>query len=357
MPRWQPVRSVSRYGLGVPAQRTRAGFAPDQRSAHPGIEGVPPWAAVVIAVSATLAGFAIEAGAGHSELGFIFAACYALGCIAAVLAVRHSGIFTAVIQPPLLLFVAVPFAYFMFHGSSFNGLKDVLITCGYPLIERFPLMLFTSAAVLVIGLGRWYFSVGRDHTDVPDADAPAAPGFLSGLTARVAAFTRSAGDEAPRHGVRRTAEPRRRPPADRAARPERSRRPERGEPTRSRHARPPREDEYDAPRPRRQPARGSARDADPRDRPRRPREAGPRESNRRTPPPQRREPRERGRERDNRYDPYPPPGRGYESYRDPYDYRGEPPRRRPAPESSRSAHHPVSGVRYRGDAPEDRPRR
>ena len=313
---------------------------------------------MVIAVSATLAGFAIEAGAGHSELGFIFSAFYALGCIAAVLAVRHSGIFTAVIQPPLLLFAAVPFAYFLFHGSSFNGLKDVLITCGYPLIERFPLMLFTSAAVLLIGLFRWYFSVGRDHSEVADAaGATGAPSFFSGLAAKVASFSRPSADEEPRHGIRRTAEPRRRPPADRAARPERSRRPERGEPTRSRHARPPREDEYDAPRPRRQPARGSARDGDPRDRPRRPREAGPRESSRRTPPPQRREPREPRRERDGRYDPYPPPGREYEPYRDPRDYRGEPPRRRPAPDNSRGAHHPVSGVRYRGDAPEDRPRR
>ena len=318
---------------------------------------------MVIAVSATLAGFAIEAGAGHSELGFIFAACYVLGCIAAVLAVRHSGIFTAVIQPPLLLFVAVPFAYFLFHGSSFNGLKDVLITCGYPLIERFPLMLFTSAAVLVIGLGRWYFSVGRDMSEAPNAHASAAPSFFSGLAAKVASFTKPAADAEPRHGISRSAEPRRRPPADRAARPERARRPERGEPTRSRHARPSREDEYDAPpRPRRQPARGSSRDADPRERPRRPREpreGGPRESSRRTPPPQRREPRDRSRDRDSRYDPYPP--RGYEPYRepyrDPYDHRGEPPRRRPAPDSSRGAHHPVSGVRYRGDAPEDRPRR
>lgn len=314
---------------------------------------------MVIAVSATLAGFAIEAGSGHSELGFIFAASYALGCIAAVLAVRHSGIFTAVIQPPLLLFVAVPFAYFLFHGSNFNGLKDVAITCGYPLIERFPLMLFTSAAVLVIGLVRWYFSVGRDHSEAPAATTPAAPGFFSGLAAKVSSITRPASDAGPRHGISRSAQPRRRPPADRAARPERARRP--GEPTRSRHARPAREDEYDAPpRPRRQPARGSA---DPRERPRRPREGSPRDSSRRTPPPRDRvrEGREPRPDRDSRYDPYPPPGRGYEPYRQPYrdpsEYRGEPPRRRPTPDNSRGAHHPVSGVRYRGDAPEDRPRR
>ena len=76
-----------------------------------------------------------------------------------MLAVRQSGVFTAVIQPPLILFCAVPGAYFLFNGAKFTGLKDLLINCGYPLIERFPLMLFTSAAVLMIGLARWYLAV------------------------------------------------------------------------------------------------------------------------------------------------------------------------------------------------------
>ena len=55
--------------------------------------------------------------------------------------------------------VAVPGAYFLFNGAKFTGLKDTLINCGYPLIERFPLMLFTSAAVLLIGMARWYYAM------------------------------------------------------------------------------------------------------------------------------------------------------------------------------------------------------
>ena len=92
----------------------------------------------------------------RQELTNVFAASYALGSIVAVLAVRQSGIFTAVIQPPLILLVAVPTSYFLFHGAHFAGIKDTLINFGYPLIERFPLMFFTSAAVLLIGLIRWY---------------------------------------------------------------------------------------------------------------------------------------------------------------------------------------------------------
>src|SRR4029077_13031553 len=96
---------------------------------------------------------------GDTERSMLCAAAYALGCILAVLAVRQSGIFTAVIQPPLILFVAVPTAYFLFHGAQLTGIKDTLINFGYPLIERFPLMFFTSAAVLLIGMGRWYYGI------------------------------------------------------------------------------------------------------------------------------------------------------------------------------------------------------
>ena len=47
----------------------------------------------------------------------------------------------------------VPTAYFLFTSSELGGLKDMLINCAYPLIERFPLMFFTSAVVLLIGYG------------------------------------------------------------------------------------------------------------------------------------------------------------------------------------------------------------
>ena len=114
---------------------------------------------MLLAVTMTAVGFAFDAGSGDKELSMVFAASYALGCLFAVLAVRQTGIFTAVIQPPLILFVAVPTSYFLFHGAQFTGIKDTLINFGYPLIERFPVMFFTSAAVLLIGMGRWYFGM------------------------------------------------------------------------------------------------------------------------------------------------------------------------------------------------------
>jgi hypothetical protein len=129
--------------------------AASHRSIHPNISGVPWWAAVVIAVTATAVGFAFDAGSGNKQLTYVFSTLYVAGCITAVLAVRQPGVFTAVIQPPLILFCSVPGAYWLFHKAELPGLKDLLINCGYPLIERFPLMLFTSAAALLIGMARW----------------------------------------------------------------------------------------------------------------------------------------------------------------------------------------------------------
>ena len=172
-------------------------MAAANRSAHPNLPGVPWWGAVLIAVIATTIGFAFDAGSGNKDLGNVFGALYAVGCVAAVLAVRQSSIFTAVIQPPLILFVAVPSAYFVFHGAEFTGIKDTLINFGYPLIERFPLMLFTSAGVLLIGLVRWYFAMSSRSTvaAAPTADRRAmlplacSPGWRPSSPRSCAALT------------------------------------------------------------------------------------------------------------------------------------------------------------------------
>lgn len=349
-------------------------------SAHPNLPGVPWWAAVLIAVIATTIGAAFDAGSGNKDLGSVFGALYAIGCVAAVLAVGQSSIFTAVIQPPLILFVAVPSAYFLFHGAQFTGIKDTLINFGYPLIERFPLMLFTSAGVLLIGLVRWYFAmssrsaVAAAPVDADD-DQP-SPGLFAGLAAKLSGLRHGDADAediegAP--GIERPATARRQPRSTQPAK--------RPAPTRSRHARPPVEDVTEAPeRPRRRrPVADDAPDlADAPRRRRQPRDGGnrPPSSSRREPrePRELREPREPReprvpRERRDRYGA--PPQRSsrfepYESYPssyEPYPPYEPPPRQRPPSRANgdTSGHHPVSRVRYRGEgedqAREPRPRR
>lgn len=174
---------ASRYRQCVATQREKSAVAADHRSILPNAAGVPWWGAVAAAAVATAIGIAFEAGSGGKELSAVFAALYVMGCVAAVLTVRQSAVFTAVIQPPLVLFFAVPGAYWLFHGAAFMGLKAIAINCGYPLIERFPLMLFTTAAVLLIGMVRWYLGM-LNHSgtsDAADTSARQRPPFVDKL--------------------------------------------------------------------------------------------------------------------------------------------------------------------------------
>jgi hypothetical protein len=288
---------------------------------------------VLLAVTASAIGFAFDAGSGNRELSFVFSACYALGCVLAVLAVRQAGVFTAVIQPPLILFVAVPGAYFLFHGSQLTGLKDTLINCGYPLIERFPLMFFTSAAVLLIGMARWYYGASTKPA-TPTTTSTPSTGLVALVTAKISAIVKRGPadeeqDQTPRrrHSVDR---PSRAPKATPGEATRTARRPAtRAKPSRSRHARPPEteviEPVVDRPRRSRSTRRAEPPQVPPAESRRRSRSQSTREP-RKPPPTDRRSAYERP-QRPRRFDDYEP--------LEPHGTNG------------RSTHHPISRVRYR----------
>lgn len=315
---------------------------------------------MLVAVTLTAVGFAYDAGSGAKELGMFFAATYVLGCIFAVLAVRQSGLFTAVIQPPLILFGAVPTAYFLFHGGQLGGIKDLAINCGYPLIERFPLMFFTSAAVLLIGMGRWYYGMssrrGTTRSTAKDG-AEKASSRVSSVTSKMSSLLTGETDEADDDAADTAASSRRRHTIDRPTRATKAakagagttrtpRTSKRAAPSRSRHARPPETELIEPvterprrPRPSRQTEQPPVPPAEPRRRqrssstrePRKPVPTERRSSYERTERPERSERPERRR----RYDDYPP--------------------REPRSSNGNGTHHPVSRVRYRGsDEGDDR---
>ncbi|RDH78214.1 hypothetical protein DVS77_12820 [Mycolicibacterium moriokaense] len=341
-------------------QRARSAVAAEHRSMIPTVPGVPSWGALLLAVTFTTIGFAFDAGSGGQELTFAFAVAYALGCVAAVVAVRQTGVFTAVIQPPLILFVTVPGAYFLFHKGSIDGLKDLLINCGYPLIERFPLMFFTSAIVLLIGLIRWYLgmSMRRSAASAAPAKTP-SEGRLSAMTAKLSGLMAresdddDAGDDEPpprrsrQHSIDRSARTGRTAAArERGARPVK-----RAQPSRSRHTRPP-ETEIIEPvveRPRRpRPARRSMDPTVPPAEPRRrPRSSSTREPRKQPPPTERRSPYQRPDrpDRHSRFD-------GFE----PFEPHGSNGSNGANGSNGNGTHHPISRVRYRGaDDEEQRP--
>ena len=321
---------------------------------------MPWWAAIFIAVGATSVGFAIDAGVGHSDLTFIFAAFYVIGCVTAALAVRQESVFTALIQPPLILFCAVPAAYWLFHGRRVGRPKDLLINCGYPLIERFPLMLGSAGGVLLIGLVRMYLgtrhratgdaekassvlslvggviaklqsAVGRERDD----DGASAPGGRSGARrARTVRQPVRAGSHGTRTASRRARVsqdprdpgPRDFDPADPsrwAYRPGPPGESDRREPRRDPRTR---INPYERPNPYQRPAPGSRFDTYPPS----------------YPPPAHRSPRREGYEGDG--------SRGGSAPRE----GNQPPRHRQPPRGTHGAdpaHHPISRVRYRGEPP------
>ncbi|WP_217697760.1 DUF6542 domain-containing protein [Mycobacterium sp. D16Q16] len=168
-------------------QRARSSVEADHRSAHPDIPGVPWWGAILIAVAGTALGFAIDAMTNGEKLTGAFAGCYAAGCVVAVFAVRYSSIFTAVVQPPLILFASIPLAYMVMSQAPLSGGKSTAITIGYPLIERFPLMISTALGVLIIGVVRWYWGI---FTGRPANEKAAKPARTKTTKARSSARTR-----------------------------------------------------------------------------------------------------------------------------------------------------------------------
>ncbi|WP_419402723.1 DUF6542 domain-containing protein [Mycobacteroides abscessus] len=156
-------------------QRARSSVETDHRSAHPDIPGVPWWGAILIAVAGTLFGFALDAMINGEKLTGAFAGCYAAGCVVAVLAVRYASIFTAVVQPPLILFASIPMAYLIMSQAPLAGGKSTAITIGYPLIERFPLMISTALGVLIIGVVRWYWGIFSGRPAREKTAKPAKP--------------------------------------------------------------------------------------------------------------------------------------------------------------------------------------
>lgn len=125
----------------------------DQRSVIPSVTGVPWWGAFACAAIATIIGYLVDSLAG-TELTMFFSTMFLVGCLVAVLMVQNKSLFTAMVQPPLIMVIAVPLAYKSFTVGPSQGLKSLVLDLALPLIDRFPTMVFTTIAVWIIGAFR-----------------------------------------------------------------------------------------------------------------------------------------------------------------------------------------------------------
>ncbi|MET9029436.1 DUF6542 domain-containing protein [Nocardia sp. NPDC004168] len=147
------------------SERVRSRVPAPQRSILPSVPGIPVGAAILIAVACTFLGFLIDASGGSAELTGTFAALYIVGCVAAVAAVRYRGLFSTMVLPPLLLFVAVPLAYQQLTGRGSTSMKDILLNLAIPLVNRFPTMMLATVVVLLIGGARIYLHRREEGDD------------------------------------------------------------------------------------------------------------------------------------------------------------------------------------------------
>ncbi|MFE1592724.1 DUF6542 domain-containing protein [Nocardia sp. NPDC058705] len=151
------------------SQRARPRVPAPQRSIVPSVPGIPAWAAILLAVGVTSVGFLIDAFGGETLPTGTFSALYVLGCVLAVCAVRFRGLFSTMVMPPLLLFVAVPVACQMLGGRATFSIKEVLINLIIPLVERFPTMALATVLVLAIGGARIAIAKRTPQTARPGA--------------------------------------------------------------------------------------------------------------------------------------------------------------------------------------------
>jgi hypothetical protein len=125
-----------------------------ERSLLATVLGLPPWGAVALAAVLTTVGTFVDL-VRIGSLGAVFTVCFATGCVLAVAWVRRRGLFGPMVQPPLLVAVAVP-TIVLLAGSPDPGagVAERLLVIGAPLVNAFPIMAWTTGGVLALGLLR-----------------------------------------------------------------------------------------------------------------------------------------------------------------------------------------------------------
>ncbi|WP_214406229.1 DUF6542 domain-containing protein [Pseudonocardia lacus] len=125
-----------------------------ERSVLAGVLGLPPVGAIGMATVLTAVGVFVDL-MRIGSLGTVFTVCFVAGCVLAVAWVRRGGLFGPMVQPPLLVGVAVP-AIVLLAGTPAPGagMTEQLLVIGAPLVNAFPIMAWTTGAVLLLGLVR-----------------------------------------------------------------------------------------------------------------------------------------------------------------------------------------------------------
>ena len=111
------------------------------------VRGWPSWAVVLLAVALTFAGTAVD-GLTTGALSWGLRIGFYLGVVAAALLVRRRSIFTAMVQPPLVLVFGIVVGGWLFTNAG--GMYGTALK----IIGSFPTMAIGTALAVIIGLIR-----------------------------------------------------------------------------------------------------------------------------------------------------------------------------------------------------------
>ena len=111
------------------------------------VRGWPSWAVVVLAVALTFAGTAVD-GLTTGALSWGLRIGFYLGVVFAALLVRRRSIFTAMVQPPLVLVFGIVVGGWLFTNAG--GMYGTALK----IIGSFPTMAIGTALAVIIGLIR-----------------------------------------------------------------------------------------------------------------------------------------------------------------------------------------------------------
>jgi uncharacterized membrane protein len=127
---------------------------PDPRgyaSVMAGRSGMVWWVAVLVAFLPTLLGFTLDLSISNT-IGVFAWVLTLLGVILAALAVRRHALFTVMVQPPLVVLMALIVGYVIatLTGSTAGGVLNL----GLKLVGTFPLMLTATVVAVLLGVIR-----------------------------------------------------------------------------------------------------------------------------------------------------------------------------------------------------------
>jgi len=116
-------------------------------SAFRSVRGWPSWAVIVLALVLTLGGAAVD-GLTTGLLAWGLRLGFYGGVVLSAILVRRASIFTAMVQPPLVLVVGIVVGGMLFTNAG--GLYATALK----IIGTFPTMAIGTAAAVLIGLIR-----------------------------------------------------------------------------------------------------------------------------------------------------------------------------------------------------------